>query len=216
MARHVFVDNSNMFGGAQRTAKTLEPCALWMSIRLYYRNLFSLIEGAGVETRVLGGSVPPGSDELWQTARELGYNTDLLRRVEQDDGRLVEQGVDELLHLKIANSLLDHDPPQTLVVLSGDGKESEWATSFPAQAERALRRGWNVEVWSWRSQLTGQYDQLCRKYRGRVLVKVLDPYYHSITFVKEGTYYVGATSVIIAGRIVSPLRAEEAARLPAA
>lgn len=205
MARHVFIDNSNLYGGAQRAASILEPDALWMSVRVYYRNLFRLVEGDVVSTRVLAGSVPPGNELLWQAARNLGYDTDLLRRVEQDDGRLTEQAVDEMLHLKMANALLDHEPPQTLVVVSGDGKESNWATSFPGQAERALKRGWNVEVWSWRRQLTGKYDTLCRAYLGRILVRVLDPYYQSITFIQAGTYRVEGADVQIAGRIVSVL-----------
>jgi hypothetical protein len=103
---------------------------------------------------------------LWQAARNLGYDTDLLQRVEQDDGRLTEQAVDEMLHLKMANALLDYEPPQTLVIVGGDGKDSNWATSFSGHAERALKRGWNVEVWSWRRQLTGRYDALCRAYLG--------------------------------------------------
>ncbi len=44
-------------------------------------------------------------------AQRGGYDTDLLRRVEADDGRLIEQGVDEMLHLKIANALLDSKRP---------------------------------------------------------------------------------------------------------
>jgi hypothetical protein len=208
MARHVFVDNSNIYGGAQRAAETLEPGSLWMSIRLYYKNLFKLIEGDGVATRVLAGSVPPGNETLWQTARDLGYNTDLLHRVERDDGRLTEQAVDEMLHLKMANALLDHEPPQTLVIASGDGRDTEAATSFPGQAERALKRGWNVEVWSWGEQLTKKYDRLCRAYSGRVTVKKLDPYYNSVTFVKAGTYNVQGGTVNLAGRVVAALRIE--------
>jgi hypothetical protein len=206
MAHHIFVDNSNIYGGAQRVAGTIEPNVHWLSVRIYYRNLFRLIEeGQDLVTRVLTGSVPPGADPLWQTARDLGYNTDLLRRVEQDDGRLVEQGVDEMLHLKMANAILDHDPPQTLVIASGDGLVSKWETSFPGQAERALKGGWNVQVWSWAVQLTGQYQRLCRDYRPRCIVKVLDPYYRSITFIKGGDYTTNGVTTTVAERIVSPL-----------
>lgn len=206
MARHIFIDNSNMYGGAQRATETLEPGAVWLAVRVYYRNLFQLIEGGGdVTTRVLGGSVPPGNDALWDHARRLGYDTDLLRRVEQDDGRLVEQAVDELLHLKIANALLDHAPPQTLVIASGDGQDSDWGTSFPKQAERALRQDWSVEVWSWQEQLTGQYRWLVRANPGRVTIRTLDPFYRSITFVKAGNYNVSGAQVAVAERIVSPL-----------
>jgi len=210
MARHIFVDNANIYGGAQRAAEILEPAAVWMSVRVYYRNFFNLIEGGGVATRILAGSVPPGNEVLWQTARDLGYNTDLLRRVEQDDGRLTEQAVDEMLHLKMANAFLDHDPPQTVVIASGDGKDSEWATSFPGQAERALKRGWDVEVWSWSAQCTSKYNALCRAYPGRVIVKTLDPYYRSITFLQAGTYSLSGATVTVAGRVVSALRNDDA------
>jgi hypothetical protein len=202
----VFVDNSNIYGGAQRAAESLEPGAIWLSVRVYLRNFVDLIEEGSAVTRVLAGSVPPGNETLWQTARDLGYDTDLLRRVEQDDGRMTEQAVDEMLHLKIANALLDHEPPQTLVIASGDGRISQYSTSFPGQAERALKRGWNIEVWSWGDQLTMKYDPLCRAYPGRVIVRKLDPYYKSITFLQPGTYTLNGATVTLSGRIVSPLR----------
>ena len=211
MARHVFVDNSNIFGGAQRAAGVLEPEAMWPAVRVYYRNLFQLIEGDGdAATRVLAGSVPPGNDELWRHAQRLGYDTDLLRRVDGDDGRLVEQAVDEMLHLKIAIALLDHEPPQTLVIASGDGNEAPGGTSFPGQAERALRRGWLVEVWSWEEQLTSRYRNLCHAYPGQVTVQALDPFYRSITFVNAGTYRGDGATVTLAGRVVSTLTARGA------
>jgi hypothetical protein len=208
MSRHIFVDNSNIYGGAQRAAAKLEPGAVSMAVRVYYRNFFQLVEagGADIATRALAGSVPPGSEPLWQTARDLGYNTDLLKRVESDTGRLAEQAVDEMLHLKIANTLLDYNEPQTLVIGSGDGRVSDFDTSFPGQAERALKRGWTIEVWSWSEQLTRAYAALQDAYPGRVHVSALDPYYFSITFVKEGIYRIRGAEVSVAPRIVSALR----------
>jgi hypothetical protein len=152
------------------------------SVRLYSKNLFKLVEGEenDVATRWLAGSVPPDNDALWQTARDRGYGTELLHRIEDDNGRLVEQGVDEMLHLKIANAVLDHKSmPQTLTIVSG------YDTSFPRQAERALKWDWNVEVWSWGDGLTKKYEGLQRSYPGRVAVKTLDPHYCSITFTKD-------------------------------
>jgi len=72
VARHVFIDNSNIYGGAQRAAETLEPDAIWLAVRVYLRNFVNLIEGGDAVTRVLAGSVPPGNDSLWQNARDLG------------------------------------------------------------------------------------------------------------------------------------------------
>lgn len=206
MSRHIFVDNSNIYGGAQRASETLEPGSVWLAVRVYYRNLFTLLDGTGATTRVLAGSVPPGNEDLWQAARDLGYDTDLLNRVEQDNGQLTEQAVDEMLHLKMANATLDHPAPQTMVIASGDGRLSDYKTSFPNQAEKALKAGWNVEVWSWQAQLTNRYDALCRDYPGQVIVTLLDPYYRSITFAKAGDYQVYGATLKLAGRVVSKLK----------
>ena len=203
MNAHIFIDNSNAFGGAQRAAAKLEPEAIWLAVRLYYRNFFRLIEkGLTPTTRVLAGSVPPGNDVLWDYARNAGYNTDLLRKVEADDGRLVEQGVDEIAHLKIANALLDYDPPQTLVLITGDGHDSHFGTSFTRQAERALKRGWHVRVWSWEEQLSGKFARLAAQSHGAMVVSTFDPYYKYITFVQGGSYYQGSTTMSVAGRVV--------------
>lgn len=208
--RHVFFDNSNIFGGAQREAERLESSLPWPAIRIYYRNLFRLIEGRGeVQTKVLTGSVPPGNDTLWQTARDLGYDTNLLRRVNADDGRLVEQGVDEMLHLKIANTILDNArsrQSQCLVIASGDGNISEFNTSFPLQAERALKMGWDVEIWSWSLQMTSRYAAIAATYPRKVHLNSLDPYYGSVTFVKGGGYRFQGEAIHVEERVVAPLR----------
>lgn len=202
MDAHIFIDNSNAFGGAQRAAGTHEPEAVWLAVRLYYRNFFRLLEsGFTPRTRLLAGSVPPGNDDLWNYARDSGYNTDLLRRIENDDGRLVEQGVDEIIHLKIANALLDYDPPQTLVLVTGDGNDSEFGTSFLQQASRALKRGWHVVIWSWKDQLSGKFQRL----GGQIQIRHLDQYYKAITYVRGGSYIVGATTVSIGDRVVRKL-----------
>jgi hypothetical protein len=154
---------------------------------------------------VLAGSVPPGNDYLWEHARQWGYNTDLLKRVERDDGRLAEQGVDEILHLKIAHVLLDYDPPQTLVLATGDANQSDFGTSFEQQVRRALKRGWQVEIWSWASQLSKKFERIESPARA-IAVKTLDPYYWQITFVREGTYIVkGAALQQTRPRVVSSL-----------
>ncbi|KAJ9134783.1 hypothetical protein NKR23_g9983 [Pleurostoma richardsiae] len=59
-----------------------------------------------------------------------------------------EQGVDELLHLKIAQSILDHQP-STMVLATGDAAEAEYSDGFLKNVERALERGWYVELVAW-------------------------------------------------------------------
>lgn len=207
MSAHVFIDNSNIFYGAQRAAKVREAHIPRFAIRIYFKHLARLVEKPHkIATRVLAGSVPPGNDELWQHARDAGYNTDLLRKIERDDGTLGEQAVDEMLHLKIANAILDHEPPQTLVLVTGDGKVSDFDTSFPRQAERALKRNWNVQVWSWTEQLSRSFRDLSQRFPGRLEIALLDTHYPKITFVSAGRYELDdGKEVHVASRAVSPL-----------
>ncbi|KAL5361343.1 hypothetical protein BJX96DRAFT_151786 [Aspergillus floccosus] len=60
--------------------------------------------------------------------------------------RWVEQGVDEILHLKILESLLDTAEPATIVLASGDAAEAEFSGGFMRMVERALQRQWTVEL----------------------------------------------------------------------
>ena len=210
MARHVFIDNSNVIWGAQRAAATLEPAAVWLSVRIYWRNLFQLVEHPGkVITRVLAGSIPPGNEQLWEYAHKEGFDTKLLHKVARDDGRLGEQAVDEMLILQISHVLLDYDPPQTLVLVTGDGKETEFGNSFPREVERALKHGWDVEVWSWKEQMSSKFAR-AKSPTGRVpTIKHFDPYWKAITFTQAGQYNINGTQVSVAGRVVSPLHVRE-------
>ncbi|CAG8906415.1 unnamed protein product [Penicillium egyptiacum] len=60
--------------------------------------------------------------------------------------RWVEQGVDEILHLKILESLLDTEDPATIVLATGDAAVAEFSGGFMKMVERGLQRGWNVEL----------------------------------------------------------------------
>jgi len=71
----------------------------------------------------------------------------------------VEQGVDELLHLKMCQSMLDTEVPSTMVLATGDGAEAEMSDGFLAHVERALRLGWKVELVTWRQQTNGGYKR---------------------------------------------------------
>ena len=147
---------------------------------------------------------------MWEYARVHGYSTDLLHRVEKEDGSIAEQGVDELLHLKIANCILDHDPrDRVLVLATGDGRASEFGTGFKAQVERALKHDWAVEIWSWSPTLNRCYGIMAGKYP-KLTVHSLDPHYLSVTFLQPGTYYFvnkGAKIPhVVAERIVAPLK----------
>ncbi|WP_454859431.1 NYN domain-containing protein [Rhizobium binxianense] len=137
MGIHVFCDNSNVWLGAGTCRVENEPHVPSYLFRLHFRNLFTLVEGGRQAlTRELAGSLPPECEPLWEYARNNGYNTNLLHKI--DDGtRIREQSVDEALHLKIANALLDHEGEHTLIIMTGDGAQSDIGTAFSSrQSER--------------------------------------------------------------------------------
>ncbi|KAJ0416149.1 hypothetical protein BJY00DRAFT_239335 [Aspergillus carlsbadensis] len=79
--------------------------------------------------------------------------------------RWVEQAVDEILHLKILESLVDVDEPATIVLATGDAAEAEYSGGFLKMVERALQRGWKVELVSF-SQVTS-YSYRKKEFRSR-------------------------------------------------
>lgn len=76
-----------------------------------------------------------------------------------------EQCVDELLHLKMLETILDHEPA-VMVLATGDGGDSEFGgEGFYGVIKRALGRGWQVEIVSWEDQLSGVYIELAQEYK---------------------------------------------------
>ncbi|CAI7568354.1 unnamed protein product [Penicillium glandicola] len=79
--------------------------------------------------------------------------------------RWVEQGVDEILHLKILESLLDTKDPATIVLATGDAAVAEFSGGFMKMVERALRHGWSVELVSFLQGTSHAYRK--KEFRAR-------------------------------------------------
>jgi hypothetical protein len=77
----------------------------------------------------------------------------------------VEQGVDEILHLKMCQSIIDTEVPSTMVLATGDGAVAEMSDGFLAHVERALKKGWKVELISWGQQINSGYRK--RQFRSK-------------------------------------------------
>ncbi|KAL8674501.1 MAG: hypothetical protein Q9168_001093 [Polycauliona sp. 1 TL-2023] len=71
----------------------------------------------------------------------------------------VEQAVDEILHLKILESVVDAKQPSTIVLATGDAAEAEYSQGFLRMVERALEKGWKVELVSFRKNTSGMYKR---------------------------------------------------------
>ena len=186
MTVHIVWDNSNIWLGGRDTRARIEPTVIQYAFRIHFENLYNLVLNTRPPgQRYFGGSVPPEAETLWKFVENLGCETNLLHRVAAGG----EQAVDEILHLKMADLLLDIEPPETLALLSGNGHTSQFQSSFPAHVQRALDRGWGVEIYSWECSMSHKgYDGILKNHSQAKYIK-LDDFYGEITFIQEGMYY---------------------------
>ncbi|SLM37069.1 PIN domain-like [Lasallia pustulata] len=71
----------------------------------------------------------------------------------------VEQAVDEILHLKMLESIVDAKEAATIVLATGDAAEAEYSQGFLKMVERALEKGWKVELASFKHNTSGAYKR---------------------------------------------------------
>ena len=69
----------------------------------------------------------------------------------------VEQAVDEILHLKMMESVVDASEPSTMILATGDAAEAEYSGGFLKMVERALGKGWKVELASFKHNTSYAY-----------------------------------------------------------
>lgn len=185
---HVFVDSSNISIGLHDSYKIQHGIPVTTHIRrlpLSFHNLSLILErGRPVAKRVLAGS---DRFAAIKEAEKIGYEVNILSRVHKakeftprqlkfrnapnhggvvnsETGssppeRWVEQCVDEILHLKMLESLVDTDKPATIVLATGDAAEAEFSEGFLRMVERALQKGWKVEVVSFAMNTSFAYKR---------------------------------------------------------
>ena len=182
---NLFYDHSNVLGCGQHTAVAKGEKG-FPHFRIYFPNLFeAVVAGREVSRAHLAGSVPPNNEKLWEYAEQAGFDTSLLKRVQKDNGRMGEQGVDELLHKYMLEAIVDADDQDTIVVVTGDGKKAEHGGGFYDQILRALDRKnspLKVELWSWIAGRHTKYEDLAKSHPNFTLYP-LDAIYNSITFI---------------------------------
>ncbi|GBC01300.1 hypothetical protein RclHR1_04130016 [Rhizophagus clarus] len=181
---HVFIDNSNILVGflaycRQHARRTKGLSGQKSKPMLDYNALLTILE----RERNIARKVLVASSPLYQPlekAVQAGYDVSVLKRVSDYQSPFEmekEQCVDELLHLKILESLLDYHAPATLVLASGDGKDAEYFEGgFHKCVIKALERGWKVEIISWKRQLSQNFlnKKFLSKWEGQYHVVFLD------------------------------------------
>lgn len=177
----LFWDNSNIFVAAKAVALEREPNAA-KDIRIQFDHLFKIATMGRPLTRAYCvGSVPPDLELVWKRLTEAtGVKPELYERG-KESGK--EQGVDQCLQVWMLRSLVDIVPPQTAVLLTGDGSGYSEGSGFHADMERLHKAGWGIEVVSW--------DIACAHALRRWASKVgsyvkLEDYYQSVTFAQGG------------------------------
>ena len=97
--------------------------------------------------------------------------------------RYREQGVDELLQLKLHQALVspEADPPPpgaTIVLATGDGASGQFnEDGFVGVVRTALNKGWSVELYAWGGGISGTWRKLAEEEGGgKLRIWEMDPY----------------------------------------
>ncbi|KAK6345724.1 hypothetical protein TWF718_007632 [Orbilia javanica] len=190
-AIHVFVDYSNISIGFYDSVKKLlldskksaRPSHHTQIQHISFKALSLILErGRPATKKVLVGSTR--NNDLKSEAQDLNYEVSILQRVpkekeKQDSAkssrgyasepesrkRTGEQAVDEVLIMKILESLVDCHPA-TIVLATGDGNITQFSDGFFKAVERALEKGWNVELVAFKRTLSKSWKKLiCPQFR---------------------------------------------------
>ncbi len=183
MDKKVFIywDDSNIFVSAQEVAVEREGEAVRFRVRIHFRNLLELAHAKrAVEHATAVGSIPPELRHVWNRLENEGVTVQLLERGAVQ-GR--EQGVDQALQTVMLRDGFDYNgTPGIAVMLTGDGAGFHDGVGFHADLERMRRRGWDVEVLSWRHGCNRRMREWAEE-NGKFIA--LDDFYDSVTFLES-------------------------------
>lgn len=176
----IYWDNSNIFISAQYVAAELDGETVHGRVRVHFANLLTLAcAEREIERAVAVGSVPPPLRQVWNRLENEGVTVHL-----QERGALQgrEIGVDQELQVQMLRDSLDYNgDPGIAVLLTGDGAGFDTGAGFHADLERMHRRGWRIEVLSWRHSCNRRMREWAEE-NGKFIA--LDDFYNSVTFLE--------------------------------
>lgn len=192
--RYIFIDHSNIWGGARLASKMNNPeIPDWLA-RIKIRFLDDILEGRkqGTSMKIVSGGVPPGMEGVWEEYKRAKYDTQCLFK----DENWKERGVDHTIIGHMWKILAQHrEHPVCLVLASGDGQRNEFGTSYFEVIKEVLShkiyQTWDVELYSFdwpmpnKAGVRSPTNQSMRKYivkseRGRFIN--LTDYYDKLVF----------------------------------
>lgn len=179
MSLNVFWDNSNIWLVGRAVCQQREP-GDESAFRIHFSHLLDfVVNGRQVREALVGGSIPPNNDPLWQRFANLGIKVNKQERGASTGG---EVAVDEIIQLEMANRVLDIMPAETMVLLTGDGSGYLDGQGFIRQLERAHNRGWQIEVISWDAGCNRRLRTFAQAHGS---YRPLEPAYEKVTFVNN-------------------------------
>lgn len=181
----VAVDLSNVHFGSQTSSGARN-----LAIRLDVRQLVGLLasDSSGRPRQLArqwgAAAASPSRETLCDLWERHGYT---IRRLPPGhNGR--EVGIDEAMHAQIYEWLEAEYPPHVqpvLALLTGDGNPNQGGTTFPRVIEAALRRGWHVELYTWRACTSAVLRTLAAQYDPVVRLIHLDTWREQLTYVQN-------------------------------
>ncbi len=178
-AINLFGDNSNIWLVGRAVCAKNEPGDEF-AFRIHLANLFNYVRGnRDINYAYVAGSVPPPSDGVWKRFRALNIKVDKQQR--GLDGK--EVAVDEAIQLAMANRVIDLLPKtETIVLLTGDGAGYSHGRGFISALERAVTKGFKIEVVSWDAGVNPRLRQFAQ---ANGTYTPLEPGYDKITFINN-------------------------------
>ena len=159
---HIFIDHSNIWGGARLASTLRTPGKPDISARVSIKWLDDILGGrkTGTSTKIVSGGIPPGMEGVWAEYQKHGYDTQQLIR----DDNWKERGVDHTIIGHMWRLVAKYrDVPTRLVLASGDGKQNEFNTSFIEVVREVLKKS---DYPNWTLTLASFYWDPA-KHRGR-------------------------------------------------
>eukprot|EP00619_Florenciella_sp_RCC1007_P017581 CAMPEP_0205946876 /NCGR_PEP_ID=MMETSP1325-20131115/69269_1 /ASSEMBLY_ACC=CAM_ASM_000708 /TAXON_ID=236786 /ORGANISM="Florenciella sp., Strain RCC1007" /LENGTH=612 /DNA_ID=CAMNT_0053317963 /DNA_START=67 /DNA_END=1905 /DNA_ORIENTATION=+ len=202
---HIFVDNSNIFFGAQCVPDPSQPGRYKQdrAVRMRCRRVHDLVTlERDPKQMVVFGSVSRGTmarlagrGSVFTSWEKEGYKSCVCERNADNNEKYAAGGsggslVDDALIAQMYTTLLTYkNEGRTLVLLTGDGNSNhgdEHSPSFLKVVHHAIDNGWKVEVWCWKRTCSLAYKSLARELASDPCFSLiyLDEYRDEITEVK--------------------------------
>ena len=176
----IYWDNSNIWMSAKNAAEEREGEEARARVQIHFRNLLKLAHAdRPIGRAVAVGSVPPELRHVWNRMENESVDVRLLERGAMQGG---EQGVDQTLQVQMLQDAVDNNgDPGIAVMLTGDGRGFAEGAGFHADLERMHKKGWRIEVLSWRHSCNRQMREWAEE-NGKFIA--LDDFYENITFLE--------------------------------